>query len=231
MITAMKGKIPLAEAAACAADFCSHLKYRNGRVARTIVAGSIRRKAAVVGDVDLLLVGKNWPEWPEDADFIGGGTKQVTLHWDGVQFNIWKCSPSEIGSMLIFATGAAQFGVRIRATAKGMGLKLNRYGLWDGNRRLAGRTEDEIFSVLGMAPVPPELRGKESRVPVAQAPSSKGTATYTVSRSMKGGSVAYHCECTGFKFRGKCWHVADTQAVLDGSITLPHRGLSLLEAA
>lgn len=81
---------------------------------------------------------------------------------------------SQLGAALLYYTGPKEFNVRMRALAKRTGegnrftLKLNEYGLWiyDSYRRediecMAGRTEDEVFKALGMAPVPPALRGKE----------------------------------------------------------------------
>ena len=47
-------------------------------------------------------------------------------------------------------------------------LKLNEYGLLRGTRRVAGRTEEEIYDHLGLAYIPPELREDQGEIEAAR---------------------------------------------------------------
>jgi DNA polymerase (family 10) len=59
--------------------------------------------------------------------------------------------------------------VSLRQIAIKKGLKLNEYGLFRGTRRIAGRTEAEIYQRLGLALVPPELREDHGEIEAARA--------------------------------------------------------------
>jgi DNA polymerase (family 10) len=49
------------------------------------------------------------------------------------------------------------------------GLKINEYGVYRGNRRVAGKTEAEVYAQLDLPCIPPELRENEGEIEAAQA--------------------------------------------------------------
>jgi DNA polymerase (family 10) len=66
----------------------------------------------------------------------------------------------QYGAALLYFTGSKEHNVKLRERAKQKGWKLNEYGLFDlkSHRQLAGRTEEQIYALLGLQYIPPELR-------------------------------------------------------------------------
>jgi len=64
----------------------------------------------------------------------------------------------EWGAALLYFTGSKNFNIRMRNAAIAKGWKLNEYGLWDGDKLIAGKTEEEIFEALGWEFVEPTAR-------------------------------------------------------------------------
>src|SRR5262249_42492302 len=82
--------------------------------------------------------------------------------------------PAEsFGAALLYFTGSKAHNVSLRQLAIQQGLKLNEYGLFRGTRRLAGRTEREVYERLGLPFVPPELREDQGEIQAAPAPAGR----------------------------------------------------------
>ena len=64
--------------------------------------------------------------------------------------------------MALFLTGSQKFNIIVRGEAKRQGYKLNQYGLWQGDERIAGKSEEQIFDALGLKYVRPIDRSVES---------------------------------------------------------------------
>ncbi|MBM3313267.1 hypothetical protein FJY70_01580, partial [candidate division WOR-3 bacterium] len=75
----------------------------------------------------------------------------------------------EYGAALQYFTGSKDHNVALRALAQKQGLKLSEYGLFRGERQVAGRTEEEVYSALGLAYIEPELRENRGELEAAQA--------------------------------------------------------------
>jgi DNA polymerase (family 10) len=71
------------------------------------------------------------------------------------------------GAALCYFTGSKAHNIALRQIAIDKGLKLNEYGLFAGNRRLAGKTETELYSRLGLRFIPPELREDQGEIAAA----------------------------------------------------------------
>ncbi|HBN10086.1 MAG TPA: DNA polymerase/3'-5' exonuclease PolX [Cyanobacteria bacterium UBA8530] len=134
-------------------------------------AGSIRRRAETIGDIDVLAASSE-PEKAMDAFLslsivrevlMKGPTKSSILTGEGLQIDLRVVAPDSYGAALQYFTGSKSHNVELRGIAISKGLKLNEYGLFriDSGARLAGRNEEEIYEALGLAWMPPELR--ESR--------------------------------------------------------------------
>ena len=125
----------------------------------SIVAGSLRRKAEVVGDVDIVSIGC-FPMRVEGATFISGRNILRTYMFEDTQINVMIAAPDYLGATLLYATGSGKWGFLLRLKAKRKGFKLNRYGLFkrDTDQLIASTTEQDIFDALEKRFVPPENR-------------------------------------------------------------------------
>lgn len=146
-------------------------------VLRSAYAGSLRRMAETIGDVDLL-VASEAPLPIMDA-FVGhpdvrqvlahGETKSSVVVGSGLQIDL-RVVPLEVwGAALIYFTGSKAHNIRIREMAVRAGLKLSEYGLFDAasGDRIAAATEEEVYERLGLPWVPPLLREDRGEVEAA----------------------------------------------------------------
>jgi DNA polymerase (family 10) len=165
----------LAEAEQYAHAVLTHLRDTSGITALE-AAGSLRRRRETVGDLDILAATDD----PEAAveRFVGfsevvevlvhGETKASVRLRGGPQVDLRVVKPDEFGAALHYFTGSKAHNVEMRKLAQAKKLKLNEYGLFRGDRRIAGRTEEEVFHELGLAWIPPELREARGEVERAQ---------------------------------------------------------------
>ncbi|MCH8241074.1 MAG: DNA polymerase/3'-5' exonuclease PolX [Planctomycetes bacterium] len=139
-------------------------------VQRVEIAGSIRRGAETIGDVDLLC------EAEDGKTVIGAftsfdgvirvlaegktkGSVTVSLEKDReLQIDLRVVDRDSFGAALQYFTGSKEHNVRLRESAVRKKWRLNEYGLFDGKESIAGKTEEEIYAKLGFSWVPPELR-------------------------------------------------------------------------
>ena len=132
-------------------------------------AGSFRRGRETVGDLDLLVVSEDPNEimdrfegLPERQETIQRGETKMSIRVaDAFQVDLRVVPKESWGAALQYFTGSKEHNVRVRGMAKSRNLRLNEYGLFpvdDPEHRVGGATEEEVYSKLGMAWVPPELR-------------------------------------------------------------------------
>jgi DNA polymerase (family 10) len=100
-----------------------------------------------------------------------GETKSSVLLAGGFQADLRLVAPDSRGAALQYFTGSKSHNIALRDRAIGLGFKLNEYGLFtvDGDRRVAGRTEQDVYEALGIAWVPPELREGRGEIEAAEA--------------------------------------------------------------
>jgi len=135
----------------------------NHLVMRHMLCGSIRRKKEDAGDIDLVITAdkKNRMMLNIAIQKDYGAPwdhARKTILFEGVQLEVHICLPEYEGAMWLYATGSGGYNSGLRLTAAQMGLKLNRYGLWHGQERIAGKTEEEIYERLRERFVRPEDR-------------------------------------------------------------------------
>lgn len=128
---------------------------------RVEVCGSIRRGKREVGDLDLVVDGDlqvlvGDPRW----SWVEGGQAKCTLDFRGAQVNLLRSDDDSWGAAILYFTGPHDYNIGYRAMAKRKGMLLNEKGLWKDGRRVAGRTEGEIYTALGREYKRPEERGK-----------------------------------------------------------------------
>ena len=139
-------------------------------------AGSIRRMKETVGDIDVLAssdrpaeVTEAFTRLPIVKEVLAKGpTRASILTSEDLQIDIRVIKPEEYGSALQYFTGSKDHNIALRNVAIGRGWKLSEYGLFDQRgRRIAGRTEDEVYHALGMDWIPPELRENRGEIEAA----------------------------------------------------------------
>src|SRR4029077_19156932 len=119
------------------------------------------------GDIDILVTSAR-PEKVMDAFTrlppIGevlarGSTKTSVRLRDGIQVDLRVVEPEAFGAALVYFTGSKQHNIRIREMAVKKRLKISEYGVFDDDgRRVAGRTEEDVYAAIGLQWIPPELR-------------------------------------------------------------------------
>ncbi len=162
--------LPLAE------ELANALK-RVKEVERLSLAGSIRRRKETVGDFDILVASEKpakvmeaFVRLPQVADVLErGDTKASVRHREGIQVDLRVVEPDAFGAALVYFTGSKQHNIRIREMAQKKGLKISEYGVFKEStgRRVAGKTEEEIYAAVGLPWIPPELREDSGEIEAA----------------------------------------------------------------
>ncbi len=135
------------------------------------VAGSIRRKKILIGDIDIVIVASHSNRKAIVEKLIRltaikkvlakGLTKvSALLKYKNLQIDIRLVQSQELGSAMVYATGSKEHNVKLRLRAKNRGCKMNEYGIFEieSNKRVAGNTEASIYDFLKLKYIPPEQR-------------------------------------------------------------------------
>lgn len=145
-------------------------------VKRIDVAGSSRRRKETIGDIDILVdadVGEQIMDtfvgMESVADVMAhGDTKSSIRLKSHLQVDLRVLPSESYGAALQYFTGSVDHNVRLRAMAQKEGLRLNEYGLFRDEERVAGEDEEGIYHTLGMKWIPPELREDQGEIEAAQ---------------------------------------------------------------
>lgn len=146
------------------------------------IAGSLRRMKETIGDADFLVILS--PKADKEAgakrimDFFTafpgvvkiwskGTTKASVRLEEGFDMDIRVLPPRSYGAALQYFTGSKEHNVALRRVALEKGLKLSEYGLFRGSRQLSGESEEEIYRLLGMRWIPPEMREDQGEIEAA----------------------------------------------------------------
>lgn len=171
-----KERMPLGTALALAGEVIRALKMPE--VLRITAAGSLRRRKETVRDIDILVTSTR-PKKVMDR-FAGlklaarvqshGETKSSIRTPQGVQIDLRVVEPDSFGAALVYFTGSKEHNIKIRGLANRMGLTVNEYGVFrlKGNRRVAGKEEEDVYKALGLRWIPPEIREDLGEVERAQ---------------------------------------------------------------
>lgn len=131
---------------------------------RIEIVGSIRRKEKNPVDIDIVVIPKNKEKIEEILESHGrkilGGEKKAYFRIEGVEVDIYYTIPEEWGASLLAYSSRFGAGIGLRVVARTKGFKLSQHGLFSRKtgRRIAGRTEKEIYSALGRQWKLPEKR-------------------------------------------------------------------------
>jgi DNA polymerase (family 10) len=160
-----KQRVPLAVAERAAGPLLAYLKS-DPAVREAIVAGSLRRQRATVGDIDVLVVSdrgtgvtRHFVAYPEFREVLAQGAKRASaVLASGLQVDQRVVPQESFGAALLYFTGSKAYNIELRKRAIARGLKLNEYGLFRGEKRIAGATEESIYAALELPWLAPERR-------------------------------------------------------------------------
>ena len=138
-------------------------------VMRAEIAGSVRRYSETNGDIDIVAAVKGPVEpvmeafavAPGVAELLArGSTKSSVRMRDGLQADLRVVTEPQFATALHHFTGSKQHHVKLRGIARDKGLSISEYGLarLDGGPALQPESEEALYGLLGLQPVPPELR-------------------------------------------------------------------------
>jgi len=173
------GRIRLDQALEAAELVGGFLKGLSG-IEKIQPAGSLRRCAETIGDVDILVAarkGKKIIQAFTIAEFVqevlgAGPTKGsaiIEVETAPVHVDVRVVPQKSFGAAAQYFTGSKQHNVRLREIAVKSKLKLNEYGLFKGNKMIAGPIEEEIYRKLGLDYIQPLLREDRGEVEAAKA--------------------------------------------------------------
>lgn len=151
-------------------------------VDRVEIAGSLRRGAETIGDIDLLCVAEDGPAVARafvtlhgvSRVLAEGPTRASVMRDEGIQVDLRIVPARAFGAALLYFTGSKQHNIALRQRAIDRGMHLNEYGLFKGPSRGAGdaqgrpvaaATEEAIYGKLDLPWIAPELREGESIAP------------------------------------------------------------------
>lgn len=160
--------------------YVEHLKG-DDKVKSIEIAGSYRRRKETVGDIDILASCKRGCNIMdrftgyEDVEKVvsKGETRSTVILKTGLQVDLRVVPQVAFGAALHYFTGSKEHNIACRKIAVKKKYKLNEYGLFKNDDRIAGRTEEEVYSELDLLYIEPELRenrgeieaGKDRKLP------------------------------------------------------------------
>lgn len=139
--------------------------------------GSFRRMKETVGDLDILCTGTqgekiidHFVHLPGVTRILAqGDTKGSAIFEDRYQVDLRVVPRESYGAALQYFTGSKQHNIHLRTIAKAMGLKISEYGVFEGDRRVGGEAEEDVYRALGLLWIPPELREDWGEIEASQA--------------------------------------------------------------
>ncbi|HTM68528.1 MAG TPA: DNA polymerase/3'-5' exonuclease PolX [Candidatus Binatia bacterium] len=146
-------------------------------VQHAVVCGSVRRRQETIGDLDFIVTTSQpkkvmdaFASFPEVARVLErGGTMTTVRLANGMHADVRVVPDGSFGAAVQYFTGDKDHGIKTRKMAIKKGLKLNEYGLWRGKRKIASRTEEDVYRALGLPYIEPELRTDTGEIEAAKA--------------------------------------------------------------
>lgn len=166
-------RIPLGIALPIVEEIINSLKNLTEKIAP---AGSLRRMKETVGDIDILATGKDhkkiietFTSLPMVKDVLAKGETKasVIVKQHNLQVDLRVIDKGCYGAALQYFTGSKAHNIKLRGMAKEKGLKISEYGVFKGDKKIAGETEEEVYEILGLKWIPPELREDRGEVEAA----------------------------------------------------------------
>lgn len=146
-------------------------------VKQVTIAGSFRRMRETVGDLDILVTAKpdspvmqRFTAYDEVVEVLSAGAKRASAMLKcGLQVDLRVVAEESYGAALQYFTGSKAHNIAIRRIAQKHGLKVNEYGVYRGEARIAGENEESVYRAVGLPYIPPELREDRGEIEAAHA--------------------------------------------------------------
>ncbi len=141
-----------------------------------VAAGSYRRSRETVGDLDILVAARKgspvmdrFLEYDEVKNVLSrGATRSSIVLRCGLQVDVRRVERASFGAALQYFTGSKSHNIAIRRLGQQRGLKINEYGVFRFEKRVAGKTEASVYRMVDLAYIPPELRENQGEIEAAR---------------------------------------------------------------
>jgi len=184
------------------------LKKAKG-VEEIAIAGSYRRRAETVGDVDILVAAEKSDDVMDR--FVGyddvskvlaeGETKSAVVLRGGLQVDLRVVPLASFGAALHYFTGSKAHNIAVRLMGVKRKLKINEYGVYKGRKMIAGRTEEEVYKTVDLPYIEPELREDRGELQAAANVANKEIAARKRSGDDTGAAIERMKEFSGWRSR------------------------------
>ncbi len=176
MLKRGKERMPIGRVLPTANEILSQLREK-APVRKLALAGSLRRWKETIKDIDILATSEK-PEKVMSAFvhlpmvkevLMHGPTKSSVVISEGIQVDLRVVEEESFGAALAYFTGSKAHNIRLREMAVRDGLKLNEYGVFreKNDRLLGGEREEDVYRLLGLPFIPPELREDTGEIEAA----------------------------------------------------------------
>lgn len=167
-------RIRLNQAEEITENILLHMK-RNPLVRQVEVAGSFRRRQETVGDIDILAASannesviKHFLKLNDIKEIISEGvTRSTVILKSELQVDLRVVPENSFGAALLYFTGSKAHNIALRTLALKRGLKINEYGIFQNEKKLASETEEDVYKVLMLPFIEPELRENKGEIEAA----------------------------------------------------------------
>jgi len=145
-------------------------------VTKCEIAGSLRRKKEVVKDIDIIASSREaiklmdyFTELEQIEEVISKGETKTSVRLKaGMMMDLRVVEEEQFPYALHHFTGSKEHNTALRHRAKKMGIKINEYGLFKNDELIYCNDEKDIFDVLGISFIPPELRENMGEIEAAE---------------------------------------------------------------
>lgn len=178
MVKRRTGRFPIGRVLPIANEIMKRLS-KESPVKELSVAGSLRRWKETIKDIDILATSDEpkkvmnvFTRLPHSKDVLmKGPTKSSIITNEGIQVDLRVVSEDSFGAALAYFTGSKAHNIRLREMAVRKELKINEYGVFNvkTERKLGGKNEIDVYRLLGLPFIPPEMREDTGEVEAAVA--------------------------------------------------------------
>lgn len=168
-------RVNYADVCSIAEKLITYLKKIKG-VKKAEIAGSFRRCKETVADLDILVIAnfdahviEHFVHFPEvEITLSKGETRSTVRLKSGLQIDLRVLPVESYGAGLLYFTGSKAHNIALRKMALDKKLMINEYGVFKNKKQIAGKTEKEIYKLLGLSYIEPELREDQGEIEAAQ---------------------------------------------------------------
>jgi len=140
------------------------------------IAGSFRRRKETVGDIDILATCKRgckvmdrFTQYDDVEKVVSKGeTRSTVILKSGLQVDLRVVPQVAFGAAMHYFTGSKEHNIAVRKIAVKKNYKLNEYGVFKGDARIAGKTEEEVYDKVDLPFIEPELRENRGEIEAAK---------------------------------------------------------------